>query len=172
MITILSASNRSGNLTAYFTRKCEELLGLRGEGLNVLYLDELPESINLKTMYDFESSDFTDYSKKYIESSDKFLVVVPEYNGSIPGILKLFIDAVKPEHFAGKKAAIIGVAAGRAGNLRGMDHLTDILHHLQVNVMPQKLPISQVHGLLKGEEVADADTLSALSLQMDRLIDF
>jgi NAD(P)H-dependent FMN reductase len=49
----------------------------------------------------------------------------------VPGSLKLFIDACSvreyKQNFKGKKAALVGIASGRAGNLRGMDHLTGVM---------------------------------------------
>lgn len=172
MISIISASNREGNLTALFSKKCLNFLVSKKIDAQIFFLDELPEQLALKSIYSYEDSIFEPIGKKVIEPAAKLLFVAPEYNGSIPGILKLFIDAIQPKLFIGKKAALIGVAAGRAGNIRGMDHLTDILHHLQVNVMPQKLPISKMYDLLSEGELGDDTTLKALELQMQNLIDF
>jgi NAD(P)H-dependent FMN reductase len=58
----------------------------------------------------------------------------------------------------GKKAAVVGVATGRAGNLRGIDHLTSVLAHMQIAVLPKFLPVSSVekeldeNGKLKNEK--------------------
>lgn len=172
MITIISATKRVGNLSSVFARKCAEILEERGEMINLLELDDLPDQISLNSLYEFENSSFTSIAKQYIVPANKFLFIVPEYNGSIPGILKLFIDAVEPKNYYGKKAALVGVSAGRAGNLRGMDHLADILNYLQVAVMPQKLPISKIHELVSEERITDELTLNELNKQMDLLIKF
>jgi len=172
MITIISASNREGNLTSFFASKCQEILNRHKVENRVYYLHDLPDTISLSSVYNYEDSIFKELGKELIVPASKLLFIVPEYNGSIPGILKLFIDAIEPSVYKGKKAALIGVAAGRAGNLRGMDHLTDILHHLEVNVMPQKLPISQLFGLLKEEEVVDESTLNLLEKQLQLLSEF
>lgn len=76
---------------------------------------------------------------------DRFVFVIPEYNGSYPGIAKLFLDTINPAIWEGKKAALVGVATGRAGNLRGMDHLTAVLNYLKMEVYSQKIPLSSVH---------------------------
>lgn len=170
MITIISASNRVGNLTSLFAKQCEKYFLNRSEEVQVLELDSLPKSLSLQSVYEYETSVFTEFAAMYIEKADKFLFIVPEYNGSMPGILKLFIDAIHPKWFFGKKAAMIGVSAGRAGNLRGMDHLTDILHYLQVNVMPFKLPVSQLNKLIDKKEIIDDVTLELLEKQVDKLI--
>jgi len=172
MVTIISASNRMGNLTSLFARHCEDLFKQKGVGVQLLELDSLPEELPLQSVYEYDTSVFADYAKTYFQNVDKFLFIIPEYNGSFPGILKLFIDGIHPKHYTDKKAALIGISAGRAGNLRGMDHLTDILNYLQVTVMPFKLPVSQLNSLLEGETISDQVTLELLNKQVDKLIEF
>ncbi|MCD6063655.1 MAG: NADPH-dependent oxidoreductase [Flavipsychrobacter sp.] len=90
--------------------------------------------------------DLTGLEDKYFKPSGKFVFVLPEYNGSIPGILKLMIDNSDiRECWWYKKAMLVGVADGRAGNLRGLDHMTNILHYLKMNVLYNKLPISRIN---------------------------
>ncbi len=173
MITIISSSNRRGNKTQKFADYCLKWLKEQGEEVHVFSLDELPENLDLNEVYNYESSVFTDIAKKFIIPASKLYFVVPEYNGSIPGVLKLFMDGVKPEYYAGKKAALLGVAAGRAGNLRGMDHLTDVLHYLQVEVMALKLPVSQIYNILDAEgNVIDEPTKMAINSQLTKFINY
>jgi len=172
MVTIVSATNRIGNNTEKFAQKCKELLKEKGIESRILDLSEITQEISLPSIYNQENPLFSELSKSYVQKVDKFLFVIPEYNGSFPGILKLMIDAIKPSEFYGKKAALIGVAAGRAGNLRGMDHFADILNYIQVTVMPQKLPISSIDGLMNDGEIVDEDTIQNLGLQMDKFIAF
>lgn len=78
--------------------------------------------------------------------SEKFVFIMPEYNGSFPGILKLMIDNSDIRKcWWHKKAAIVGLADGRGGNLRGIDHFTGILHYLKMNVLYNKLPLSRIN---------------------------
>jgi NAD(P)H-dependent FMN reductase len=172
MISIISASNREGNLTALFASKCKQFLDEKGIDNQLFTLNELPKELSLQSVYEYQSSVFNQWSEKLIKPAQKLLFIVPEYNGSIPGILKLFIDGIAPEDFKGKKSVLIGVSAGRAGNLRGMDHLTDILHYLQVEVHPVKLPISKVYNLLKEGKLVDEETLALLEKQVQTLIDY
>jgi NAD(P)H-dependent FMN reductase len=98
-------------------------------------------------------STYKELLKKYIYAADKLIIISPEYNGSFPGILKLFIDTMPHKALDGKKIALTGVATGRGGNLRGLDHLTGILHYLNAHVMPFKLPISGVAALISDGKV-------------------
>jgi len=172
MITIVSASNRKENSTAHFAQHCKTILEQKGVEHRYFSLEQLPAELSLQSIYEHESSIFKALAEEFIISADKFLFVIPEYNGSFPGILKLFIDGIHPSTFYGKKAALIGIAAGRAGNLRGMDHFTAILNYIQVSVMPQNLPISSIDGILKNGEIADEACLQLLNQQIDQFIAF
>ena len=80
------------------------------------------------------------------------------------------MDAIHPDLNRGKKVALAGVASGRAGNLRGMDHLTGILNYLGMHVHPNKLPISSVLTLMNSEgELVEENTLKVIEKQ---LVDF
>lgn len=69
---------------------------------------------------------------KHIAGFDGFIFVTPEYNASIPGVLKNAIDYLAKEW--AKKVAII-VSYGGQGGIRANNHLTDILINLKVNVL-------------------------------------
>src|SRR5690606_14800672 len=67
--------------------------------------------------------------QRYLIPADKFVFIMPEYNGSFPGILKLMMDNSDIRKcWWYKKAMLAGLADGRAGNLRGLDHMTNILN--------------------------------------------
>jgi chromate reductase, NAD(P)H dehydrogenase (quinone) len=154
MITIISGTNKKNSLSRvvaslYYSR-------LRSMNINTrfLALDDIPYDFVTDTMYDKKSPSIIKLQEQVFNPTQKFVFVLPEYNGSIPGVLKLLIDALDVRQaFEGKKAALTGVATGRAGNLRGLDHMASILIHMRVTVMPNMLPISRVKDELdiKGE---------------------
>ncbi|GGY16300.1 FMN reductase [Rhodanobacter panaciterrae] len=98
--------------------------------------------------------------KKDIESADGLLFVTPEYNRSIPGVLKNAIDiASRPwgtNSFAGKPAAVIGASIGTGGTALAQQHLRNVLAYLDVPVLGQ--PEVFVH--FKDELIADDGTIS------------
>ncbi|MBP9099462.1 MAG: NAD(P)H-dependent oxidoreductase, partial [Ferruginibacter sp.] len=117
---------------------------------------------------------FRKMEKDYLEPSDKFIIIMPEYNGSYPGILKLMIDnsdVSKAWHH--KKVLLTGVSTGRAGNLRGMEHLTGTLLHMKMLVHPNRLPVSVVDKMIgEHEQISDAGTLRAINNQLNEFINF
>lgn len=60
-----------------------------------------------------------------VAEADGFIFVVPEYNHSYPGELKMMLDMLYKE-YAGKKAAVCGVSAGNFGGARAVE-LTNLL---------------------------------------------
>jgi chromate reductase len=69
--------------------------------------------------------------KRRIRESDAVLFVTPEYNYSIPGVLKNAIDwASRPygdSAWQGKPAAIMGASTGRIGTARAQYHLRQVM---------------------------------------------
>jgi chromate reductase len=102
------------------------------------------------------------------------LLIIPEYNGSFPGILKLFIDSCKyPGSFSGKKAALLGLSTGKYGNVRGVDHFTSVCHYMNLHILPLVLHIPAIHKELnEAGELFKEDTLKFTNEQMDRFIAF
>jgi chromate reductase len=174
MITVLSCTNREHNLTqvlaGFYYRS------LISSGVEAKFLDfrNIPERMMFDNpVFNGNGVEMHAVAEEFIIHSDKIVFIIPEYNGSYPGILKVFIDGMKPEWFRNKKAAIIGMSTGRAGNLRGMDHLTDILMYLNMHVMNNRLPISRFHTLLdENRELSDAYTITALHNHQTQLINF
>lgn len=86
--------------------------------------------------------------KKEIAASQGLLFVTPEYNRSIPGVLKNAIDhASRPygqSAWAGKPAGVIGVSVGAIGTAMAQQHLRNILAYLDVPTLGQ--PEAFIHA--------------------------
>lgn len=172
-ITIISGTNRPNSNTEIVSRFCFEELTKTGHSVKFLSLMDLPESIAFSEMFGKRSAEFEQLVNEYFIESNKFLILSPEYNGSFPGILKTVIDAIHPKIWNFKKAGLIGISDGRAGNLRGIEHLTLIMHYLKVNVFYNKLPISSISKLIDTErKLADEETKKALQNYLEQFNTF
>ncbi len=148
------------------------------EEVKLLALEEIPHDWFFPEMY--KSSDQAESLKKIQDDlmipAQKFMIVTPEYNGSYPGALKLFLDALSvraySDTFKWKKAALAGIASGRAGNLLGLDHLAAVLNHLGVVTLPHRLPISRINTLMEGQEIIDEATLGLMEKHVEQLLEF
>lgn len=165
MYTIISGTNRPDSHTEKVALEYERILKSR--------------SINT-TLFSLEGLDVLRRSPEYVKAESeiliptkKFIFVIPEYNGSYPGVLKAMIDnSDVKKTWNYKKALLTGVATGRAGNLRGMDHLADTLHYMKMTVFYNKLPISVIDKVMDGEGHLNDATLKAINNQLEEFIQF
>ena len=166
MITIISATDRPGSNTLKIAKIYSEILTEKNITHHLLSLENMPGLDRNDAFIEMESI--------YLKPAQKFIFISPEYNGSYAGILKLMIDK---SDIAGcwhhKKALLTGVATGRAGNLRGMEHLSGTLLYLKMLVHHNRLPISQVDKLLDVTgKLNDVDTEKVIRQQKEDFIHF
>ena len=80
--------------------------------------------------------------KQQVRDADALLFVTPEYNYSVPGVLKNAIDWVSrppsQSPFDGKPVAIMGASAGLMGTVRSQQHLRQTL--MALNMLPVNKP--------------------------------
>ena len=113
--TIIAGTNRNGSNTLKVAKQYQDMLIARGIQVQLVSLEGI--DLNEKGSY------LNKLEEEIFIPTDKFIFVLPEYNGSYPGSLKTMIDMTEIRKvWWGKKALLIGVSTGRAGNLRGMDH--------------------------------------------------
>jgi chromate reductase, NAD(P)H dehydrogenase (quinone) len=180
MITIISSTDRQDGLTHVLAQHYfEEIQKKTDKPVRLFSLEDLPSNLYGKTMYKKEtiSTEFQSLEDELLIPTEKFIFIIPEYNGSFPGILKLFIDAAsirsKMAIFRGKKAALVGVATGRAGNIRGLEHFTSILMFMGVTVLPNLLPLSGFNKLLDSEKnIIDEGAMKGIDMQINQLLTF
>ena len=144
MITIICGTHRKGSKSYLIAKEYQRILNNNDMEAQILDLQKLPERFIWDDMFGERSEEGAKLIEKYIDNIEKFVFVAPEYNGSIPGIIKILLDAVEPDKFYGKRAALVGVASGQFGNLRGLDDLTNMLGHLKVEICPLKIYIPSI----------------------------
>lgn len=171
MITIVSATNRAHSYTLKVAQYYKNQLLERQQAVNLLSLEDLPEDILFSNMFGKRTENFQQLLQG-VYQSDKFIFVIPEYNGSFPAALKAFIDASDfPNAFLHKKTALVGISAGKYGNIRGVDHFTGICHYLQLHVLPLKLHISHIRQEFNEEgALFKTDTLGFIQQQVDQFV--
>jgi len=177
MITIISGTNRPNSKTFKVASICMKYFKSQGMSADIVDLSQLHHDYLSNQMYiPKDDSELSLVQDEKILPSDLLLIISPEYNGSFPGVLKAFFDALSVrkynETFKGRKVALLGVAAGRAGNLRGMEHLTGFLNYLNMLVMPNKLPISSINNQFVNENELNDETMKTLSSFLDEVVQF
>ncbi len=173
MITIISSTNRTGSSTLKVAQYYQNRLHEKGADAGLLSLLQLPPNLIETDLYGKRSAAFEPI-QEMITKTKKFIFIIPEYNGSFPGVLKTFIDACSfPESFYEKKAALVGISSGKYGNIRGIDHFTGVCHYLNLHVMPMKLHIPNIRAEFEANHnLFKADTVRFTDEQMDKFIKF
>ena len=109
---------------------------------------------------------------KRATSADGIVFVVPEYNGSFPGILKLFIDHWKyPDAFEFRPVAFVGLG-NRWGGLRPVEHLQQVFGFRNAYVLPHRVFISGAGELIKDGTVSDPVINDLLKTQARDFVKF
>ncbi len=166
MITLISGTNRNDSNTLKVAQYYYELLTEKGVPVHFLSLKDFEVH--------YRSKDLLQIEEQWLIPSDKFIFIIPEYNGSFPGILKTMIDHTDIRKcWWNKKALLTGLASGRGGNSRGMDHFSNILHYLKVHVHYNKLPISKIHEELDlNSRFAHTATQELIKYQIEDFLAF
>jgi chromate reductase len=113
--------------------------------------------------------------REAIKVSDALVLASPEYNNSVPGVLKNAIDwaSRQPNPFPGKLAYIMGVSTGQFGAARAHMHLGYTLESLSVFIVPQpRVLIAYAERAFTPEgELADPEMAKRLEEGMTNLIE-
>jgi NAD(P)H-dependent FMN reductase len=172
-INVLVGTNRENSFTSSVARYYHQTLQDIGIQSNLIEINDVPFHAIDEFLYKKGPNPFREYAHELFIHSPKLVIVSPEYNGSYPGILKLLLDACEPPIFKGKKIALIGVASGRAGNLRGMDQLALVLNYLKMEVYSQKIPISGIYNLVdENRNLVDNNTQNVLKNHAQEFLNF
>ena len=149
MITVISGTNRTGSVTAQVAAFVAEAYVDLGAEVGSLDLAELPLETLSPNAYVEKPARVLEFIDQILASSG-LVVIVPEYNGSMPGVLKLFIDMLPfPESFEDRPVSYVGLAAGQFGGLRPVEHLQQVFGYRNALNFPRRVFIPAVGTVMK-----------------------
>ncbi len=166
MMTIIAGTNRPDSMTLKTANLYYKLLREREHDVHLLSLENKQVWERGPAMLSLE--------KQYLIPAQKFVLIMPEYNASFPGILKVMIDNSDIKKcWWYKKAMLVGLSDGRAGNLRGIEHMTAILHYMKVHVLYNKVLISRIKEEMNNTgELLKPETEKVITEQIDDFMRF
>ena len=151
MITVISGTNRTGSVSAQVAAFMAEAYADLGAEVGILDLAELPLETLAPDAYVEKPARVLEFIDQILASSG-LVVIVPEYNGSMPGVLKLFIDMLPfPESFEDRPVSYVGLAAGQFGGLRPVEHLQQVFGYRNALNFPRRVFIPAVGAVMKSE---------------------
>jgi chromate reductase, NAD(P)H dehydrogenase (quinone) len=148
MIVILSGTNRPGSNTRKVTAEVESIYKSLGVTTQLLDLATMPPEIFSPASYAEKPAAFKKFTDAIL-AADGLVIVTPEYNGSLPGVLKYFIDMLPfPESFEQRPVCFVGLAAGIWGALRPVEQLQAIFGYRNAYIFPERVFMPGIHKLL------------------------
>jgi NAD(P)H-dependent FMN reductase len=173
MITLLVGTNRPGSNTRKVAAQIETIYAALKTPVRVIDLAQLPAEIFLASSYAEKPASFQPFTDAVLQASGLH-VVTPEYNGSVPGVLKYFIDMLKfPESFERRPVCFTGVAAGIWGALRPVEQLQAIFGYRNAYLFPERVFLPGIGKLLDANgRLSDPDLLERLQSQAEGFVNF
>ncbi|MEZ5404588.1 MAG: NAD(P)H-dependent oxidoreductase [Verrucomicrobiia bacterium] len=173
MLTLIAGTNRPESNTRRVTKAVERIYTEENAEFEVLDLAQLPSEIFSPLSYAEKPKAFEHFSKTILNSKG-LVIVTPEYNGSVPGILKYFIDMLKfPESFEQKPVCFIGLAAGMWGALRPVEQLELIFGYRNALIYPDRVFMPRINDLLDAKgKFKDEEMPNRLRTQARGFIEF
>ena len=176
-IVIVSGTNRQGSMSKKISDKLQQEYASLGIEASILDLADLPADIFTTTIYSEKPASFTSFHDAILQANG-LVMVVPEYNGSYPGILKYFIDLWQyPQAFENRCVAYVGLSAGPWGALRSVEHLQGVFGYRNAWQFNERVFINNIYARwqngdlqpLAGEKYSINDLLSS---QCRNFVDF
>ena len=174
MFTIIVGTNRQDAVSKKIAELYQDLLSIRDQKSEIIDLQELPSDFaNSDTLYSKSDKGvkFNDFRER-MHATQKMVFIVPEYNGSFPGVLKTFIDGlIFPTTFRDKKCALVGLSSGVQGAGLALSHLTDVFNYCGMHVLAQKPKLSRIEENLTENKLSEL-YLQLIEEQIDKFIVF
>lgn len=163
-LLVIEASARTGSLNAKLAKLAADVINKRGA---IAELKSISEFDGPSFNQDIEKSSGIpsgpEQLKKRILENDAFIIVSPEYNGSMPGNLKNVIDWVsrfRPQPFNEKHALLMSASPSMAGGNRGLWSLRIPLEHLGTRVYPDMFSLAMAHQAFTPDNQLSNDVLT------------
>lgn len=168
-IVTISGTSRPDNFTSRALRVVEQQLA--DKGVEPSRFDARELQLN------FPGQPVTEDAKRLtaaVKSASAVILATPEYHGSFCAMTKLILESMGfPSALQGKPVALVGVAAGRIGAVKSLEHLRGVCAHMGAIVMPGAISIAGVQACFDAEGVCtDEGAQRALSGVADSMLQF
>jgi chromate reductase, NAD(P)H dehydrogenase (quinone) len=164
---IISGTNRPGSRTLQVSRFVQKLYQDLGETVEIIDLTQVGlEHLPASAEYGDKVPAVMKAAIDKINAADGLVVVCPEYNGSMPGALKYFIDHwTYPDSYEFRPIALVGLG-GRFGALRPVEHLQGVFGYRNAFIYPERVFLTDVFKAMnEAGDVIDPRYVALLEAQ-------
>ncbi len=163
-LLVLAASARKGSLNERLARLAADVIAKKGGTPDFRSVSEFDcPSFNLDMEKESGIPAGAMHFRERILENDAFIIVSPEYNGSMPGLLKNIIDwasRFRPQPFNEKHALLMSASPSMAGGNRGLWSLRIPLEHLGTRVYPDMFSLALAHQAFTADHQISNEVLA------------
>jgi chromate reductase len=163
-VLVFSASLRKGSLNTRLAKLTALAIEKNGGKADLANMSEFDcPSFNMDLEPDGSHPAGAEEFRKRLLANDAFIIVSPEYNGSMPGNVKNIIDWVsrfRPQPFNELHALLLSASPSMAGGNRGLWSLRVPLEHLGSRVFPDMFSLAMAHQAFTPEGTISNPTLA------------
>lgn len=164
MIQIISGTNRKGSRTRQIADIVLQMYNVNGKIAELMDLNEVPLHDLINSPYGTVPVSMKPFIDR-VDHSEGLVIVTPEYNGSMPGALKLFIDYWSyPRSFEKRPVCFVGLGY-RWGGLRPVEHLQGIFGYRNAFIFPERVFLMNIGDTLKDGKIVDPTVQDLLQKQ-------
>lgn len=161
---LFSASLRNDSLNTRLVKLAAEIIEKNGGSVDYAIMSEFDcpsfnQDLEINNSHPKGAEEF----RKRILANDAFIISSPEYNGSMPGMIKNTIDWVsrfRPQPFNQHQALLMSASPSMGGGNKALWSLRIPLEHLGVRVYPDMFSLAAAHKAFTPEGKIIDETLS------------
>lgn len=168
-ITVVIGTAREGRQSKGVADMLMSEVGQR-EGVSATLVDARDFPFT-RTEPGWEESEIAKNWRDVVRVTDGFIFVIPEYNRSFPGELKLLLDSESPKHYARRAAMLVGVSSGSFGGARVITSIQPIISELGLVHTNKPLFITKAETLFDESGEIAADRKEALAAPLEGALD-
>lgn len=172
-LSIISGTDRPGSNARRISNYLQKKYKQKGVAADIIDLQDFPLEKVSGGRYGEEIPAVDQFVDQAV-IADGLVIVCPEYNGSYPGILKLFIDYFPfPESLYKKPIALVGEANGSFGALRAVEQLQQVIGYRNAHIFPERVFIPRVSDNFDSETgIKDSFQQELLESQIENFVPF
>jgi chromate reductase, NAD(P)H dehydrogenase (quinone) len=146
---VMSASLRRESLNTRLARLVADIMMKNGAGVDYASMSEFESpSFDSDVERDEGLPGGAERFRERLQGSDAFVICSPEYNASMPGVLKNTIDWVSrfsPQPFNERQGLLMSASPSMGGGNRGLWSLRIPFEHLGARMYPEMFSLAQAH---------------------------
>ncbi len=173
-VLVFAGSTREGSYNKQLSKEAAEIA--RRLGANVTWIDLKDYPMPFYDA-DLEAKGMPKNAKKLRDlmvANDMIVIASPEYNASVPAVLKNAIDWASRKDgeasrsaFKGKKFALLSASPGRSGGARGLVHLRAIIEDVGGEVVSEQVSVPAAHAAFTEDKLPEL--VSQLEIEIKSL---